>query len=304
LAIKDQIWTLVKDGVFMRTNQNNNLSIVVIMVLLSLVILFPFMMMLSTAIKTMSEIYAPGFVFIPRKIMWMNFVTAMHVGNWPRYFFNTFYVAVITVTVSIILNSICGYAFARLKFKGRDSLFKLSLIGLMVPPQITMIPVFLILKHAPLAGGNDILGNGGMGFINSYMGLIIPYVAGSFGVFLFRQYYLNFPRSLDEAARLDGLTSLTTYLYIYLPLSKPIIATLVALKTTQAWNEYTWPLIITNTENMRTVQLALTMFRDETQIQWNLLMAATTLVILPLLIVFLFAQKYFVEGIVTTGIKG
>jgi multiple sugar transport system permease protein len=285
-------------------NRKRSFSSTVIMSILSLIMLFPFAMMLSTALKTMGEIHAPGFIFIPHKIMWINFVSAMQIGNWPLYFFNTFYVTVVTVVVSIILNSMCGYAFACMEFKGRDTLFKISLIGLMVPPQITMIPVFLIMKHAPLAGGNDILGNGGMGFINSYMGLIIPYVAGSFGVFLFRQYYLNFPKSLGEAAKLDGLNSLKTYLYIYLPLSKPIIATLVALKATQAWNEYTWPLIMTHTDNMRTVQLGLTVFRDEFQIQWNLLMAATTLVMLPLLLVFLFAQKYFIEGIVTTGIKG
>jgi multiple sugar transport system permease protein len=210
----------------------------------------------------------------------------------------------VAVVVSLIINSIAGFAFARLEFKGRNILFFLTLIGLMVPQQVTMIPVFLILKHIPLAGGNNIWGEGGLGWIDSYMGLIIPNIAGSFGVFMCRQFYMNFPKALDDAARIDGLTDLKTYLYIYLPLSKPVLATLTILKTTSVWNEYTWPLIITVSDKMKTVQLALSLFRDETTTQWHLMMAATTLIVLPLALIFLAAQKYFVQGIATTGIKG
>ncbi|TBL69286.1 carbohydrate ABC transporter permease [Paenibacillus thalictri] len=275
-----------------------------LMFILSLVMLVPFGLMVLTSLKTMGEIQASQFIFIPEHISLTNYVQAMQRGDWSRYFFNSFFVTAITVIVSLLINSIAGYSFARLHFKGRDLLFLISLIGLMIPPQVTMIPVFLILKHVPLAGGNDWLGEGGLGWINSYMGLIAPYVAGSFGVFLFRQFYLNFPKDLDDAAKMDGLTAVKTYWHIYVPLSKPIFATLVALKATQSWNEYTWPLIVTNSETMRTVQLALTLFRDETQVQWNFLMAATTLIVLPLMIVFLFAQKHFIEGIVTSGIKG
>ncbi|KIL37166.1 ABC transporter permease [Gordoniibacillus kamchatkensis] len=275
-----------------------------VMLVLSLVMLIPFGMMVLTSLKTMGEIQAPKFVFIPEHLSLSNYVQAMQRGQWGRYFFNSFYVTAITVIVSLLINSIAGYSFARLHFKGRDLLFLISLIGLMIPPQVTMIPVFLILKHVPFAGGNDWMGQGGLGWINSYMGLIAPYVAGSFGVFLFRQFYLNFPKDLDDAAKMDGLTAVKTYWHIYVPLSKPIFATLVALKATQSWNEYTWPLIVTNSDAMKTVQLALTLFRDETQVQWNLLMAATTLIVLPLMIVFLFAQKHFIEGIVTSGIKG
>ena len=137
-----------------------------------------------------------------------------------------------------------------------------------------------------------------------YAGIVAPYIAGAFGVFLFRQFFLNFPRALDEAAKIDGLTRFGTFVQIYLPLSKPIFATLVVFKTTSTWNEYTWPLIITTNKNMWTVQLALSVFKEEFITQWNYLMAATTLIMLPLLIVYIFMQKYFVEGIVTTGIKG
>ncbi len=281
-----------------------NRLIAIIMAVLSLAILLPFLIMVATSVKTMGEVFAPNFSFIPRQWVFANYRDAMITGNWGRYFFNSCFITSVAVVVSLIINSIAGFAFARVQFKGRDVLFFVTLIGLMVPQQVTMIPVFLILKHVPLAGGNDLLGQGGLGWIDSYMGLIIPYIAGSFGVFLFRQFYLNFPKSLDDAARIDGLSNFKTYLYIYLPLSKPILATLIVLKTTSTWNEYTWPLIITVSDKMKTVQLALTLFQNETNIQWNLMMAATTLIVLPLVIIFLTLQKYFVAGIVTTGIKG
>ncbi|MCR8633182.1 carbohydrate ABC transporter permease [Paenibacillus radicis (ex Xue et al. 2023)] len=275
-----------------------------VMFILSLVMLVPFLLMILTSFKTMGEIQSSQFVFIPKQLSLDNYIQAMKRGDWLQYFWNSIFVTAVTVIASLLLNSIAGYSFGRLRFKGRDLLFVISLVGLMIPPQVTMIPVFLILKHIPFAGGNDWLGQGGIGWINSYMGLIVPYVAGSFGVFLFRQFYLNFPKDLDDAAKVDGLSAFKTYLYIYVPLSKPIFATLIALKATQSWNEYTWPLIVTNNDAMKTVQLALTLFRDETQVQWNLLMSATTLIVLPLMIVFLFSQKYFIEGIVTSGIKG
>jgi len=285
-------------------NSKYRIPVSAVMLVLSLVMLIPFGLMVLTSLKTMGEIQAPQFVFIPEHISLDNYIQAMQRGDWSRYFFNSFFVTAVTVIISLLINSVAGYSFARLQFKGRDMLFLISLIGLMIPPQVTMIPVFLILKHVPFAGGNDWMGQGGLGWIDSYMGLIAPYVAGSFGVFLFRQFYLNFPKDLDDAAKMDGLSAIKTYWHIYVPLSKPIFATLVALKATQSWNEYTWPLIVTNSDAMKTVQLALTLFRDETQVQWNLLMAATTLIVLPLMVIFLLAQKHFIEGIVTTGIKG
>ena len=271
---------------------------------LTLAMLFPFFLMIITSLKTMDEIFSPQFIWIPERPDWANYIEAFQRGNWGIYFFNTFYVTVVTVIISLIINSTAGYAFAKLNFKGRDALFFISLIGLMVPPQVTMIPVFLLLKHIPLAGGNNLWGQGGLGWIDSYNGLIAPYVAGTFGVFLFRQFFLQIPKELDDAARIDGFGRLKAFLQIYVPLSKPVFATLVALKATSSWNEYTWPLIITMSDEMKTVQLALSMFRDENQVQWDLLMASTTIIVLPLLILFVFAQKTFIEGIVTTGIKG
>ena len=137
------------------------------------------------------------------------------------------------------------------------------------------------------------------------MGLLLPYIAGSFGVFLFRQFFLNFPTALDDATRIDGLNRLQAFIWIYIPLSKPVFLTLLVLKSTQTWNDYTWPLIVLNTDRLYTVQLALAKFQADIGVTlWNLLMAATTLLVLPLIVIFLFTQKYFIRGIVTSGLKG
>jgi multiple sugar transport system permease protein len=273
------------------------------MFFLSLIMLFPFMLMLSTSLKSGAELMEPTFRIIPKVWMFDNYRIAMQTGNWSLYFWNSFVVTGLSVLISLVINSTAGYAFARLKFKGRDFLFMVALVGMMVPQQVSMVPLFTILRKIPLVGGNDWFGNGGHGFINSYWGMILPYIGGAFGVFLFRQFFMNFPSSLDDAAKIDGLGRIKAFYYIYMPLSLPVFATLAALKTTQVWSEYIWPLIITQTDAMKTVQLALTVFRTENEVHWNLLMAATAVITLPLIAVFLGAQKYFVEGIASTGMK-
>jgi multiple sugar transport system permease protein len=275
-----------------------------VLIIISAIMLFPFILMLSTSLKNMAELQRPVFSILPDILRFDNYPKAMARGNWGLYFWNSIYVTFWTVVLSLLFNSMAGFAFARLEFKFREMLFIISLIGLMIPPQVNMLPIYVILKYIPFAGGNDWLGRDGIGWLNSYWGLIAPYVAGSFGVFLFRQFYLTFPRALDDAAVIDGMNTFQRFILIYIPLSKPVMASLVALKATHTWNEYTWPLIITMTEEMRTVQLALSLYKDEYTIEWELLMAATAVTIIPLLIVFFCAQKYFVEGIVTSGIKG
>ncbi len=272
---------------------------------LCLIFLIPLFLMILTSLKSMPEIMASQFVWKPEQWLFSNYREAMEKGDWLVYFKNTFLVTVITVAISLVLNSMAGYGFARIPFRGRNTLFFFALTGMMVPQQITMIPVFINLKNFPLVGGNDILGHGGSGMINTYAGLILPYIAGAFGVFLCRQFYMNFPVSLDDAAKIDGCSRFMAYFRIYLPLSKPILATLAVLKASQTWNDYLWPLIMVNKDETMTVQLAVVAkFTTEYSIQWNLLMAATALIILPLLVLFIFTQKYFVEGIVTTGMKG
>jgi multiple sugar transport system permease protein len=281
-----------------------NITKVVFLLFSTIVMIFPIVLMLITSVKTMNEIMSPRFVFIPAKLMFQNFSVAMATGDWPKYFMNSIIIVIWTVVVGLVITSLCGYALARLNFRGRDTIFKIFLLGLMIPPQVTMLPNFFIMKYMPFAGGNNAFGIGGMGLINTHAGIIIPIVAGSFGVFLFRQFFLNFPQSLDDAAKIDGLNPVMRFIKIYIPLSIPVFATFIVLKTNSTWNEYTWPLLMTSVDEMKTVQLALQVFQDEVNVQWNLLMAATTVITLPMILIFLVAQKYFIEGITTTGTKG
>lgn len=290
-------------------NKKTNVLITILLLALSIIMLVPFVVMLSTALKSMNEIYTRGGImhfFIPDTIHWENFIDAFRFGgaNWLKYAWNSLFVTVVTIVISLCINSMAGYAFSRLNFRGRDTLFFASLVGMMIPPQATIVPVFFILRHFPFAGGNNLLGQGGTGFINTHFALIAPYLAGAYGVFLFRQHFLNFPKSLDDAATVDGLGKFGIFVRIYLPLSKPIFATLMTTKAIQCWNDYTWPLIVTSSEEMRTLQVALVLFKDSVATQWNYLMAVTCVIILPLLILFFVAQKSFVEGIVSSGIKG
>lgn len=288
----------------MKKGKGKKILLFCLMLVVSIVIATPFLVMFFTSLKAPSEIASPVFKLLPEKWLFRNYVEAMGSAEWGRFFYNTFFVTAVATGVSLVINSMAGYAFARLNFKGRDVLFMMALVGMMIPQQVTMLPNFVAMKYFPLMGGNNILGQGGTGLINTYTGIVAPYIAGAFGVFLFRQFFLNFPRALDEAAKIDGLTRLGAFTRVYIPLSKPIFATLIVFKTTSTWNEYTWPLIITNNRNMWTVQLALSIFKEEFGTQWHYLMAATTLIMLPLLVMYIFMQKYFVEGIATTGIKG
>jgi multiple sugar transport system permease protein len=281
-----------------------NALLYAVLIAFAAAMLAPFAVTLLTSLKPKEELYFVGLNLLPRHPRPYNYVEAMQAAPWGRYFFNSTYVTVVSVAGSLLLNSVAGFAFARLRFRGRDLLFFFMLIGIMIPPQAIIIPQFLMMRYMPLFGGNDITGQGGIGWLNSYWALIMPWLAGSFGIFLCRQYYINFPEELDEAARLEGCGPLRLFLYIYLPLSGPVLAALAILKTVFMWNDFFYPLIMTNSASMRTVQLGLQTFAGEYYADWHLLMAAALVVTLPLVVLFLFLQRYFVEGIVTTGLKG
>jgi multiple sugar transport system permease protein len=274
-----------------------------IVLVFTIIIGIPFFIMISVSLQTMKEIYSPELILFPSKPQFINYTRAMKNGSWERYFFNSAYVTLIVVVISLFINSMTGYVFARVKFRGKRLLFILLLIGMMIPPQVTMVPLFIMLKRFPFAGGNNLLGMGGRGLINTYAGLIIPFIAGSFGVFLCRQFYTSFPADIDNSARIDGCSRFMTFTRIYLPLSKAVLASLGILKFTGTWNEYTWPLIMTNSDSMKTVQVALTMFRDEAEILWNQLMAATVVSSLVIYILFICLQKYFIAGILSGSMK-
>ncbi len=263
----------------------------------------PFLWMLSTSLKPESQIFASP-TWLPKVWQWSNYTAAMEAAPFARYFANTLLYAVLVTCSNLFLCSLAAYAFARLTFRGKNVLFVLVLATMMIPGQVTMVPVFIMLKHWPLVGGNTLLGAGGHGLLNSYVGLILPGAAGAFGIFLLRQFFMTLPRELEDAARLDGCSEFGLYWRIILPLSKPALATLGIFTFTGAWNEFLWPLLITSKDSMKTLQLGLQIFQTQYTTRWDLLMAGTVVVTIPVLVLFLLGQKYFTRGIAMSGMKG
>ena len=266
--------------------------------------LLPFVWMLSTSLKPADQLFTVPPTWIPHPLQWDTYVKAMSAGNFGRYALNSLFLAVTNTLTNVLLAALAGYAFARLRFPGRSPLFLLVLATLMVPYQVTIIPLFVIVRHIPLFGGNDILGQGGIGWINSYWGLIVPGAVGAFGIFMLRQFFQALPVELEDAARIDGAGEFRIFWQIMLPLAVPALATLAIFSFQAGWNAFSWPLLITTTDEMRTIQLALTVFVQQYRTQWDQLMAATVVATLPVIVVFAIGQRLIVRGIAFTGLKG
>jgi len=277
----------------------------VFMGILALVMLFPLLIMVTTSLKSEAEVYMQeAFTIFPQTWRFSNFIETMRVAAWGRYFLNSVFVTSASVVGSLFLNALAGYCFAVLRFPFRNALFLLLLVGIMVPYQALIIPQYLILKSVPLFGGNDLFGRGGTGWLDTFWALIIPQLSGSFGIFLCRQYFLGIPRELFEAARIDGAGPFRVFVHVYLPLGKPVLASLAILKSVAVWNDFFYPLIMTSSDSMRTVQLGLQAYRSYALFRWDLMMAACILVSLPLIIAFFVFQRNFMETAVASGIKG
>lgn len=274
------------------------------LVAMTIISLFPFYWAFVTSVKADAELLTQPPRFLPTVWNWENYLRSMRAENFPRFFFNSFLVSTIVCVVQIILASTAGYAFARLHFKGRDLLFALVLATLMVPFQVTMVPLFIMAKEWPLLGGNNILGQGGTGMLDSYWGLTIPAFATAWGTFLLRQFFQSLPVELEDAARIDGCSEFGIYRRIILPLSAPALATLGIFSFQNVWNDFVWPFIIIKSDSMKTVQIGLLAFQRENTTEWTLLMAATLVATIPVVIIFLLGQRYFTRGIALTGLKG
>ncbi|MBN2980970.1 carbohydrate ABC transporter permease [Cohnella algarum] len=272
--------------------------------LFSAATVLPLLTAFFTSMKGDEEFSLGAMRLLPASWHPENYARAMRMGDWPTYFKNSAIVTAVAVAGSLAFNSLAGFSFARLRFKGKQPIFLTLLVGMMVPAQVVVIPQFLILKSIPLFGGNDWLGAGGNGWLDSYYALIVPELAGAFGVFMARQFYLQFPRALDDAAYIDGAGYLRLFFSVYLPQSGPLLATLGIFKFVAVWNDFFHPLIYTNSEAMRTLQLGLQVFRGEHQVQYNLLMAASLLVSLPIVVMFFVFQKQFIRSMVASSVKG
>jgi len=270
----------------------------------ALSMLVPFLWMVFTSFKPRQAIFQMPPVVWTTEYTLEHYIIALTRGHFDIYFKNSFIVSGFTTILTLLVVSTAGYAFARLHWRGRDTVFMVVLATAMLPGLIALIPTFLVVKATPLAGGNDIFGRGGIGWLDSYPGLIFPAIGGGFNVFLIRQFFSTLPRELEDAARVDGCGEFRIYSQIIMPLSKPVLAVVAIFTFQWSWNDFLWPLVIVQSDTMRTIQLGLTLFQSQHNIEWGVLMAGTTLATVPTVALFLAAQRYFVRGIALTGVKG
>lgn len=261
----------------------------IILILTALAVIFPFLWMFSTSVKLESEV-----VTYPPRLFPRDFTLSNYINIWSRipfgnFFLNTIIFAGSVTLISLFFDSLTAYALARLSFPGRDLLFLLILATLMIPFQITMIPLFITIYK--------------LGWLNTFAGLIVPRTSNAFGIFMLRQFFLSIPADLESAARIDGCSEFRIYRQIILPLSKPALGTLAIFHFMYNWNDFLWPLIITNSVEMRTLPAGLALFMGQHVVEYAVLMAGATLAIAPLMIAFIFVQRYFVRGIALTGLK-
>jgi len=275
----------------------------VVLIVGAILMITPFVWMLLTAFKSNAEIAKFG--WLPGELRWRNFVEAMQTAPFLRYFRNSLFIAVGETAFTLAVCTTAGYALAKLPLRGSKALLNYFIVLLLVPFQIILVPLFLIVKSIPLFGGNNILGQGGIGWLNSWWGLIIPLGAAPLFTFLARQFYVSVPNELAQAARVDGLGEFGIFWRIMTPLVKPALITIAVFQIEAAWNGFLWPLMITTSDSMRPLQLGLAIFsQNPAEIQWPYLMAGTALATLPMIVLFVFAQKRFVEGMANVGIKG
>lgn len=263
------------------------------LILISLGALFflPFVFMVSTSLKAERQIFVYPPIWIPNPVIWRNYTDVFDYAPFLRYLMNTLLIVAAHVVGTVLTCSLAGYAFARLRAPGRDLIFMIMIGTMMVPWMVTLIPVYILFAK--------------LQWINTLRPLMIPPLLGNtFFIFLLRQYYLSLPYELDEAALMDGCSYLGIWWTILMPLTKPVLATVSIFAFMGAWNDFTGPLIFLNDTEKYTLSLGLTVFQQSRTTAWGLLMAASTMMILPVIILFFFTQKQFVQGIALTGIKG
>lgn len=250
----------------------------------------PFVWMLSTSMKTDRQIFAWPPIWIPNPLVWANYLAVFDYAPMHKYFLNTMVIATAQVFGAIVTCSLAAYAFSRVRAPGRDAIFTVMISQMMIPGVVTLVPLYILFAK--------------LDWIDTFLPLTIPAMLGSpFYIFMLRQFFLTLPMELEEAALIDGASRLRVWWTIILPLSKPAIATVAIFAFMFAWNDFTGPLIFLNGRDKFTLSLGLQAFMFERRTLWSLLMAASTMMIMPIMVVFFLAQKYFIQGIALTGLK-
>lgn len=261
------------------------------LILIAISMLYPFLAMVNLSFVDNSEIFSQADKIFHSPLTSHNYVNVFEEIPLSIYFMNSLIVAVITTAGQVIIAAMAGYAFARLNFKHRDLLFLIILITMLIPPQVNIIPLFFLMRELHL--------------IDTYQALILPGLFGGFGVFMMRQYFLGLPKDLEESARIDGCNIFETFFKIALPLAIPAVATLAIFTFVTTWNSFMWPLIVTNSEGMRTLPVGLAIFKGSFRevTLWGELLACSVICTIPVTVVFLLGKKYFINDILQGGVK-
>ena len=266
-----------------------NLFVWLVLVVGALVVAFPLYWMFATAVRPKKEIFGGGLDLMPSTFVWSNYSDAWNKLPWDQFYINSIAIVAIAVPVTVFINLLAGYTFAKYKFPGRDILFLLMISTLMIPIQVIMVPEFLIVAK--------------LGWVNTWWGVLVPRAAEAFGLFMVRQFMVSIPDELIEAARLDGAGEFTIFRRVVLPLSWPVIAVLSIFTFMWRWNDFAWPLVVLQEQSAYTVPLGLNLMQGQYFTDWTGLMSMSLLSIIPMMLVFIFFQRYFIQGIASTGLK-
>ena len=254
-------------------------------------LLAPFAWLLSTALKAESaDLFAYPPQWIPNPVVWGNFTKAWEILPFELYIFNTFFIAIATVLINLLLSSLAGYALARMRFPGRQAILYTVLATTMVPFQVLLIPLFIVTLK--------------LGLVDSYAGVILPVAVNAFGIFLLRQAFTTIPIDIEDAARIDGCNDLQIYARIMLPLVKPALATLAAFTFVAQWNDFLWPLVVLKNRDLYTLQLGLASLQGVFGVNWRYISAASVISLIPTVLFFLFTQRFFTRGLTSGAVKG
>ncbi len=279
-----------RPGSRQRRTRVRNLGLHLLLIAGSILMLVPFFWMVATSLKEPGDVFIYPPQWIPQPVQWENYQETVTVMPFGRFYLNSAIQALSVTALQLLTASLAAYAFARLRFKGRDLLFLLYLATMMIPFPVTMIPNFIVLRY--------------LKWIDSFQALILPPAFSAFSTFLLRQYFMSIPVEMDDAARVDGASSFRIWWQIILPLSGPALATLAIFTFLGQWNSFLWPLIVTNSEEMWTLPVGLATFQSQYSVQWHLLMAGSVIAVLPILVIYIVGQKWFVRGITLTGMGG
>lgn len=272
------------------TRRSFIIFVYVLLIALAFSMIFPYLWMLANSFKSRTDFFTNPYSVIPMPPTLSTYYDALTIGRMGVYLGNSILYAAAVLIVQLLIDSLAAYSFARVDFPGRETLFLAVLATLMLPGSVTLIPTFLI-AH-------------GLGLTNTFTGVVLPGFAGAFGIFLLRQFFLNIPRELEDAARIDGSGFFGTYWRIMLPLAKPAMVTLGVFIFLNEWSSFVWPLIILSDWKKYPVTVGIALFRDVNQINWPAVFAGSTIVSFPIVILFVLAQEYIIGGISLSGLKG